>query len=94
MCDYLDKQVYLDIFHYLDNGNWFYYQDIRYTIVNYSKHLIVMRCVKVILNNRHPENMHNAIFIIVAHLNRGAFCLYKKIYSYCDLITLIATYMK
>ena len=89
MCDTLDKLVIdRNFFHYLGKGNWFYYQDISnfwYTIVNYSEHVIVMICVTVILNNRHSEIIHNTIFIIVAHLNSGAFvrkCIVN--YSYCD----------
>ena len=44
----------------------------------------------MILNNRHPENIHDTIFIIVAHLNSGAFvrkCIVN--YSNCDLTALI-----
>ena len=47
----------------------------------------------MILNNRHLENVHDTIFIIVAHLNSGAFvrkCIVN--YSASDLTTLIIEY--
>ena len=47
-----------------------------YTIVNYSEHIIVT-----------PESMHNVLFIIVAHLNKGAF-ITKCVVSY-DLTELV-----
>ena len=43
----------------------------------------------VIMSNRHPENIHNTILVIVVHLNSGAYvrkCIIN--YSYCDLTAL------
>ena len=45
-----------------------------------------MSCVIVVLINRHSENMHKTIFIIVIHLNSGTFVRKRTVnYSYCDL---------
>ena len=57
-------------------------------------YVAVMSCVKVILNNRQPESIHNTVFIIVTHLICGAFvrkCIVN--YSYCDHTALIRTYV-
>ena len=62
-----------------------------FTIINHSEHNCDYNYsrVKVILNNTHPENIHNATFIIVAHLNSGDFVRKCTVnYSYCDLTAL------
>ena len=47
-----------------------------------------MSCAKVTLNDRNPQNIHNTIFIIVAHLKSGAFAGKKK-YSKTTLIVIL-----
>jgi len=67
----------------------FYYQDISnflYTTVHYTEHVAVMSCVNNFEIIEAQKNMHNTLFIIVAHLDSGAFIRKLVVkFSYCVL---------
>ena len=58
---------------------------------HHSECVTVMSCVIImILNNRHPKNIHNTyVFIIFAHLNNGVFAKCTANFPYCDLSALL-----